>query len=349
MVLREKILITVAFLTTTTAVVVLYSFAHNLLFSSSPFKTNNGLGGTVDERIAERLQGYIQPKQGAGGLVVIEEENPPTNTDIEPINTTTSSRPSFNRPNALVQPINQEVGNERVITKYVIDSSVGYAEFPVSWMADGLNFTMELIQPNGKVINQNNYSEYKNVTERVKSDHYEFYRLYEPLVGEWTVQVTGSVDREVPFVDLLVGTNLVLDFSFDAELTKQTYHLGDAINFLAIVNQAGEPAKGAQVELEVKAYDSLRNKGNINKETETGTSPGTQTSLPVDVVVTNLVLLDDGQHGDNNTNDGYYGVKFDKTTTFPGSYCFDMKAKGLNKQGEQFYRHDMRCTVVAPN
>ncbi|MFH1111588.1 MAG: choice-of-anchor X domain-containing protein [Patescibacteria group bacterium] len=347
MVMKDKILIIAAFFATMTAVVVLYFFAYNLLFPSSPPNINKGLTNVIHERMAERLQDYIQPKQGG---VVVDIDEPHINS--EPIDVITSLRPSFSRPNALVQPISQDVGGGRSITKYAIDWSVGYAEFPVSWMTDGLNFDMELIQPDGKVINQQNYSQNSNVVERVKSDHYEFYRLYEPLVGEWTVQVTGPVDREAPFVDLLVGTNLVLEFSFDAELTKQTYRVGDAMNFLAMVSQAGAPVIDAQVELEVKAYNSFRDKGNINQEEERGSSPGAQTNItpqPIEVEVTNLTLLDDGQHGDNNANDGYYGATFDKTTAFPGSYCFDMRAKGLNQQAEQFYRHDMRCTVVVPN
>ncbi len=114
-----------------------------------------------------------------------------------------------------------------------------------------------------------------------------------------------------------VGSNFRMQPYVNPGIVK----VGEAINLNALITEYTLPVTGCTVTVEAKAPD-----GAISHHT----------------------LFDDGNHNDEDANDGNYGKAFMQTHV-SGMYEFTFRASGLNRDGEKVNREAVRTKFVEGN
>lgn len=197
-----------------------------------------------------------------------------------------------------------------------ITSSTTSATFSISW--GGSNLDLVLYKPDGTEINPDVAATDPNI-DYVEESTYEFYRMDNPDVGEWTMEITAiSVPTEGE--DYTAKVRVVSTLTISLMTDKDQYNQGEVVKTTVSLTGDGSPLTGATVTAKITLPDS---------STETFT------------------LYDDGGHGDTAANDGVYANYFVNTLQ-TGDYTVDVSATGTTSTGEQFSREG-QCTfkVVA--
>jgi len=219
--------------------------------------------------------------------------------------------------------IKEKIKPQETITRFAyLDSSMHNVTFSLLWPGSDIDLT--LINPDGKKINHNvNDSD----IEFIEGDTYEFYRIENPVHGQWQLKFYGE---DVPtegedFVFILSGINGLI---FEANLNKPKYIQGEPIIITAFaqdpVVDSDDPQYVDEASFEVEA-----------------TVPNQTSST--------FQLYDDGAHNDGGANDGIYANTFNNTQEL-GSYIFNIKASGkTNRAGDPFTREKSISTFVAEN
>jgi len=157
--------------------------------------------------------------------------------------------------------------------RFSIDSSVQRARIVAEW--DGSDIDMILISPGGIILEPS-----AGVVEYGETDTIVCYEVDTPQAGEWTAVIQGvdvPPDGE-PFEFMtFYSSPLALEVAIVEERTY--YRKGDLVNITAKCTDGNTVITGSVV---------------------------TGTILSPSFATENLVLYDDGGHGDGEANDGYY-------------------------------------------
>jgi parallel beta-helix repeat protein len=108
----------------------------------------------------------------------------------------------------------------------------------IRWQGSDLDLT--LFDPNGIKIDHSNYTNYEaSEVELVEGATYEYYRIANPLAGQWELYVSMPVapDSPEPYTLYVLGiTDVTMDVYFD----KDRYESGEVIQMTAKINAGGE-------------------------------------------------------------------------------------------------------------
>lgn len=204
----------------------------------------------------------------------------------------------------------------------LIDSTIGSLTFSLDWPAGDLDFT--LVQPDGSVIDPTVAENDPNITFASGST-YEFYEIFAPQDGEWTLRVFGkSMSGAEEEYEILASAADAMVWS--ANFDKDKYVINDSIRITASIEDSVADAPivpeyiyGAI--MEVTAEDPA-------------------------FVQSTFELYDDGLHGDGEENDGIYANTFNDTS-FPGNYNFNIQISGnTRRDGQPFTREESLSVVV---
>ncbi|MCB2178386.1 VWA domain-containing protein [bacterium] len=216
----------------------------------------------------------------------------------------------------------QDSTNEEQIQ---IDSTIGNVRFGLIWPGSDLDLT--LVQPDGTIIDPTTAENDPDITFTANST-YEFYEVYAPQSGLWTMRIfgkstdTGSEDY-IATISALDG----MIVSVDVEGTNHTI---------------GQP---------IKLYATVEDSSPTNPLGSEYIRGATMTATVVDPAESQYVfdLYDDGLHGDELADDGVYANYF-TDTHLEGSYNFNVVISGTNNlYGEDFTReYSLSTTVTAP-
>lgn len=221
------------------------------------------------------------------------------------------------------------------ILRAFIDSSMPSIIFSILW--GGSDLDLELIQPDGTIINPTVASNNPNI-EYISGDTHEIYKVNAPMAGEWQMRITAVVanpggEKYTASVKGKSGVGFSVDFDKDEYLITDPVHITTKLNHSLV----DTPVRGA---LDASTPD-IPNQGAIIGANAiaivTDPSGGTH----------NLALLDDGNHNDKGANDGVYGTSF-SSTSVKGSYKvrIDVEGKLNNVDKEPFTRSVTESIVV---
>ncbi len=277
---------------------------------------------------------------------------------------------------AIYDAIRSQVTGEQVIASFSgnieqgqtitnlaqIDGSVNKAKFTTTW--EGSDIDLELKDPNGRIINPEVAETDPNMTFS-SGETYEYYIIYSPVPGEWTLKIMGKAipnGGESYYASVTGKADLVMNVYFD----KPEYQQGQHIIITAEIKEDHLPITGATVTVEVQIPTQSNSlnmlakgnfdesiddpNGNPNNDPLYESTDGKSILNSEGIILyssTTFTLFDDGAHGDGSANDGVYSNYF-RDTNFEGSYTFKVKASGTSPSSGDFTREALRSTVVLP-
>jgi hypothetical protein len=180
-------------------------------------------------------------------------------------------------------------------------------EIKISVFWPGSDLNLILIAPDGTEINPQ-VADINPDISYTKASTYAFYKINDPMEGEWEIQVTGM---DVPSG----GTEFSLNVSGVADISG---------NFLAF-DSYYDPAEPVLVRV------SLREKEGVLWIPVFGALVKCLITRP-DVTVDSVELYDNGAGGDAFANDGIYSCIYSNTNTY-GSYQLKAYASGIASGG----------------
>jgi hypothetical protein len=203
-----------------------------------------------------------------------------------------------------------------------LESNLTEALFAVHWSAPtGDSTPLELKRPNGTTVDpaDPDVLDYRLVSTPRQSGH-EQYRIHTPMSGTWTVNIHGGYSdcgEYIAMIEARSRTNLFLLSPWPGQ------HIGfcQPVPILTSFTGPSMPILGAQVQAELVGPLTFGE-------------------------VMSVSLYDDGNHGDGQANDGFYGNMFGPCQGGPpqgnplGSYQITVRASGDNEDGEPVTRSD---------
>ena len=160
---------------------------------------------------------------------------------------------------------------ERKRSEFIIDPSTASAIYGMSWQ--GSDFDLTLIAPDGRAVGRDIADPDVRFVEGPVS---EFYELENPMAGIWTAEIYAKdvpVGGESVTLALYGRSSLLFDVAYD----RDTYAQGDRVRVTA---SAADPV----LDIEDPQY--------VREVSFTGEA------VRPDGSAENLVLYDDGRHGD---------------------------------------------------
>ncbi|HMS00521.1 MAG TPA: VWA domain-containing protein [Anaerolineales bacterium] len=203
-----------------------------------------------------------------------------------------------------------------------VDSTIGSVTFSLAWPGSDLDLT--LAQPDGSVIDPTVAETDPNI-EFVSGATYEFYKIFAPQKGEWTLRIFGkstSGPEEDYSIVASAADAMILSVSTDGDefFTNSPIKITASIED-SILDSPLEPEYIHGVTVQVTANDPTNNEFSYE-------------------------LYDDGLHGDGGADDGVYANSFDNTN-LEGSYNFNIQISGNNiRYNQPFTREYSLSTMV---
>jgi hypothetical protein len=205
--------------------------------------------------------------------------------------------------------------------KILVDSTIGSTTFSLFWRGSELDLT--LVQPDGSIIDPSVAETDPNVSF-VSGGTYQFYKIYNPQAGEWSMRIYGKstpADGEAYSISVSAMSSMDVSIKFD----KAEYIAGDPIKIEARIEDTFIDFPGPNYVL------------------------GAAVKVTVDDPDLNhysLELYDDGLHGDGDANDGVYANTFADTFLI-GNYNFNVQVSGANnRDGQSFTREYIFSQVL---
>jgi peptidoglycan/xylan/chitin deacetylase (PgdA/CDA1 family) len=218
-------------------------------------------------------------------------------------------------PDSVVHHDTNTIHQSEIVTHTVsLDSTVSTATFNISW--GGSDLDLVLYKPDGTKIDPNSALADPNI-KYAERDTYEYYTVSDPNPGNWIMEVSGlnvPPEGEKYTIRVEADTNLAL-FAF---IDKPAYGLNEQIYITAELVNDENSVTGALVTAKVQRPD-----GSIDG---------------------NLILYDDGTHGDKDPNDGFYANAYNNTS-LRGSYEITVSAIG-DLTGDQYERASSLTVMV---
>lgn len=200
---------------------------------------------------------------------------------------------------------NQDIHFEQTTEDVFIDTFNNSAKFMIEYQGGDLDLTLK--RPDETIIDPAVAETDPNI-EYVEEDNNKFYRIYEPMDGEWQVIIdTEDVTGEESFTLEVTGLAIGVQFNVFTDKEQYTY-----------------PDESVLIQAEVTAMYNVANAevtGNV--ERPDGSTVG-------------ITLYDDGleSHGDEFANDGFYSNYFSNYIG-GGTYTFNMIVE--NTEGVEAY------------
>ena len=198
-----------------------------------------------------------------------------------------------------------------------LDSSVVQATFSVSWGGSDLDLT--LIKPDGSLIDPVVASTDPHI-EYIEEARYEMYRIECPMMGVWTMVITG-VSVPPGGESFVAGCAAVAELKLQMRTDKDLYSYPQKVQINATIEDWGALILGANVQASVTRPDHSQ---------------------------INMILFDDGLdvHGDLVADDGVYTNNFGQYTE-DGSYTIKVTATGTAAAGEPFLRQTQKTVTIS--
>jgi len=198
-----------------------------------------------------------------------------------------------------------------------LDSSVVQATFAVSWGGSDLDLT--LVRPDGSLIDPAVASTDPHI-EYIEEARYEMYRIRCPMMGMWTMVITG-VSVPPGGESFVAGCAAVAELKLQMCTDKDLYSYPQKVQINATIEDWGTLILGANVQASVTRPDHSQ---------------------------INMILFDDGLdvHGDQIADDGVYTNNFGQYTE-DGSYTIKVTATGTASAGEPFLRQTLKTVTVS--
>jgi len=198
-----------------------------------------------------------------------------------------------------------------------IDSSVVQATYSISWGGSDLDLT--LVRPDGSLIDPATASTDPRI-EYIEEARYEMYRIRCPMMGTWTLVITG-VSVPPGGESFVAGCAVVADIKLQMCTDKDLYSYPQKVQINATIEDWDTLILGANVEASVTRPDHSQ---------------------------INIILFDDGSdlHGDQVADDGVYTINFGQYTE-DGSYTIKVTATGTASTGEPFLREAQKTVTVS--
>lgn len=204
----------------------------------------------------------------------------------------------------------------------LVDSTIGLVTFSLAWPGSDLDLT--LVQPDGTIIDPTVAETDPNI-EFVSGSTYEFYKIFAPQKGEWTLRIFGkSTSGPEEDYSIFASAADAMILSVDAE--GDEHFAGDPIKLTASIEDSFldspiEPEYIHGVAVQVTVNDPNNNESSFE-------------------------LYDDGLHGDGDSDDGIYANSF-SNIGLEGSYNFNVQFSGnTNRDGQPFTREENLSLVV---
>lgn len=206
--------------------------------------------------------------------------------------------------------------NSTVEQNVAVDSTIGSMNFSINWPGSDLDLT--LVRPDGMVVDPT-VAENDPDIAFVSNLTYEFYTVYAPQPGIWTMRIFGK-STDPSGEDFIASVSAMNSMILSVDVDKTDYFTGDSIKLTASVED------GSLVDpLDTDYVHDLTAQVTV-------IDPGINTFA--------FELYDDGLHGDGNPDDGVYANTFDNTG-LEGSYNFNVQISGNNiKYSQPFTREE---------
>ncbi|MCK4412024.1 MAG: VWA domain-containing protein [Candidatus Eisenbacteria sp.] len=219
------------------------------------------------------------------------------------------------------------------------------------WDGTGNELSLALERPDSEIMDGSNYESYPGVT-RVQGPGIEYFTITSPMQGDWIAQITAH-SGSFNYALILSGLSTIrMELAFD----RDAYGVGVPIGITATVMEGTEPILGATVTAAVQTPTAAAllvsssegdDRESVSTELQWGPEKGTLVDSEGRVLYreANIILFDDGAHGDGGADDGVYGAYF-ADTDIEGSYTFRVTGTGFTPSGQEFARDATRSTVV---
>jgi len=212
--------------------------------------------------------------------------------------------------------------NGTVEQNVMVDSTIGSMNFSINWPGSDLDLT--LVRPDGSIVDPT-VAENDPDIAFVSDLTYEFYTVYAPQPGIWTMRIFGK-STDSSGEDFIASVSAMDSMIVSVDVDKTDYFAGDPIKLTASVEDSSL--------IDPLGTDYIHN-------------------LAVQATVVDSIantfafgLYDDGFHGDGNPDDGVYANIFDNTH-LEGSYNFNIQISGNNTRYNQpFTREYSLSTMV---
>jgi hypothetical protein len=204
-----------------------------------------------------------------------------------------------------------------------VDSTIGSVTFSLFWPGSDLDLT--LVQPDGRVIDVS-VAEIDPHISFTSGETYEFYEVYAPQHGEWTMRIFGKSTSAMT-EEYTISVSAMDAMLFSVEPDRAEYFAGDPIVLTASVEDSlldfpAQPEYILGLTMKVAVEDPAQNHYFFD-------------------------LYDDGHHGDGGANDGVFASAFGNTALI-GSYNINVQAFGVNnRHGQAFTREYALSAVVS--
>lgn len=188
----------------------------------------------------------------------------------------------------------------QVIKQTFIDVFNEEATFVLSWEGGQLGFWLQ--RSDGVIIDEDYAAANPDTVEFVSGVNYSFYRIKQPLPGDWEIVVDAAGESTQKYFNVQVLDH-TLDVQFTPTPDKDRYVYPEKVLIEALV-AAGPAVVGASVT------------GNVTRPDNT---------------VIDVTLFDDGlaDHGDEVANDGIYSNFFSNYSE-DGVYIFNLTANNVS-------------------
>ncbi len=216
-----------------------------------------------------------------------------------------------------------------------IDSTISEKRITLIWDNINENIEYELITPTNQEVNENNWTTFPGITY-VSGPGIKYYTLKSQEIGSWKANIS-STDPNSTTTYALVQTafsTLKMETNFDKQLysiyepiqiTAELLNIGDAVIGSEILVDISTPSEKEiaiiQMKRELGVYSEILYEDFINN------IEAKCKGLNDHRGITSLILFDDGNHGDEEPNDGIYSNWF-KQAESEGTYSFNISAIG---------------------
>lgn len=193
--------------------------------------------------------------------------------------------------------------------------------FTLLWANEDSKLDFDLFDPTGKLITSEQYLN-EGLLEIVENNTQKFFRIKNPIQGIWTARLKCTyLNPLLKTEPYYFHVSTYSDLNLLTYLDKSKYQVGESIQLSAKLTDSGNPVENAVVSAELYSFDN---------------------SLEV------VTLFDDGNHNDEDADDGIYGNISSPVST-PETCTIIFKAQSSADSQQQFTRVVTHSTYIVPD
>ncbi|MBN2460079.1 MAG: VWA domain-containing protein [Candidatus Cloacimonetes bacterium] len=218
-----------------------------------------------------------------------------------------------------------------------IDPSVKQFHVATMWNNPAISLGLTLYDPLDNEIDP----EEAETNPLVSYDAFQtiaFYKVSFPQSGIWTIKISG--DPAPQSQEYAVSTTGYTDVTMEFFFGQIIYIKQDTIWAFAGLREGFTPVTGANVTAEVQVPTERE----IVYREKAGEDEANYTENTL-YRMDEITFYDDGNHNDNDPDDGLYGASYANTAVV-GNYLFNVLAVGVAPSSGVFTRHTFRTVYV---